>query len=218
MQSPAKKIHFLLALAVGLTLPIQAPAEAPAPMASTASSKTILFLGDSLTEGYGIQKSQAFPAQFGALVKERLGRDVTVINGGVSGSTTASGLERLEWYLKRKPDILVLALGANDGLRGVAVEASKQNLLAIVDRAREAGLDVVLAGMYLPPNYGPDYTKQFREMFESIHKERQVKFIPFILEGVAGVKELNLPDGIHPNPAGHRIMAETVFNRIKDLL
>ena len=179
---------------------------------------SILFLGDSLTEGYGIAKSEAFPARVGELLRERDGREVKILNAGVSGSTTASGLERLNWYLKSGPDIVVIALGANDGLRGVPVDASKSNLTKIVERAKANDVQVVLAGMMVPPNYGPDYTQQFEAMYRQIAKEQNVPLIPFLLEGVAGKEEYNLADGIHPNPAGHRIMAETVFKHLGALL
>lgn len=179
-------------------------------------AQTILFLGDSLTEGYGIDQNEAFPELVKKLAKVRLKKDIKAINAGVSGSTTASGLERLKWYLKKeKPNLMILALGANDGLRGFDLEKSKKSLSEIIDFAKANGVKVILAGMLMPPNYGKDYTTKFKKIYTDLAQEKKISLIPFLLEGVAGNKDLNLPDGIHPNQKGHERIAETVFDYIK---
>ena len=181
-----------------------------------AQAKTILFLGDSLTEGYTLDRSMAFPEVVKRLAKEKLKKEIKIINGGVSGSTSSSGLARLKWYLKKeKPDLMLLALGANDGLRGLDLTNTKANLLAIVDQAQQSNVEVILAGMLMPPNYGPKYTTDFKKMFEDIAHEKKIRRLPFLLERVAGVKSLNLADGIHPNEEGYKIVGATVFEFIK---
>ncbi|ATH07587.1 arylesterase [Halobacteriovorax marinus] len=178
----------------------------------SAFSKTkVLFIGDSLTEGYGVAKESAYPMILKSLLKEKHKKDIEVINGSVSGSTTASGLSRLKWFLRSKPEVLVLALGANDGLRGIKLDSSKENLKAIIKLAKDKNMKVILAGMYMPPNYGPDYTKKFRNMFTTLKEEMKIDLIPFLLDGVAAKKELNLSDGIHPNELGHKKMAENLL-------
>lgn len=179
--------------------------------------KVILFLGDSLTEGYGIDESKAYPVLVGQELKKD-GINVEVLNGSVSGSTTASGVSRLRWFLKKKPDIMLLALGANDGLRGLKVKNSKENLSKIIALAKENEIKVVLAGMLMPPNYGASYRTEFEEMYKTLVKENKLEFIPFLLEGVAGVKELNTADGIHPNEKGHEVMAKLVTRKFKEIL
>ena len=177
----------------------------------------IVFLGDSLTAGFGLPEEEAFPA----LVAERLERagfSVRVVNAGVSGDTSAGGLSRMEWLLRQEPDILFVSLGANDGLRGLSPAMTESNLRRIVERGRAAGARVVVAGMRLPPNYGPAYVDQFEAVFPRLAEELDVEWIPFLLEGVAGDPELNLADGIHPNPAGHRIIANLVFPVIEPLV
>jgi acyl-CoA thioesterase I len=169
----------------------------------------IVTLGDSLTEGYGIEKDKAYPA----LVEKKLlekGYSVKIFNAGISGSTTASAPSRLKWLLKSKPHIVFIALGANDGLRGVTIETTKQNLKNTIQIAKNAQVKIWLAGMKLPPNYGKTYTAQFETMFQEIAKEEDIPLLPFLLEEVAGQVTLNQPDGIHPNEKGHQIMAEVV--------
>lgn len=186
---------------------------------SNAQSKTILFLGDSLTAGYGIDENQAYPALIQKRVNE-LDKDWTVINAGLSGETSSGGLRRINWLLRTNVDILVLALGANDGLRGVDLQLTESNLQAIINRTREKNPDlvVVLAGMQVPPNLGTTYTEQFRTMFPRLARANEAVLIPFLLEDVAGIPELNLPDGIHPTPKGHEIMAETVWIYLRPLV
>ncbi len=182
-------------------------------------TKTILFLGDSITAGYGLDQSQAFPA----LLQERidkLGKKYIVVNAGLSGETSSGGLRRIGWLLRSKVDILVLELGANDGLRGIDLSVTKSNLQQIIDRTRESNPDVVIiiAGMQVPPNLGQSYTNEFRQMFPDLAKKNNAKLIPFILDGVAGDPKLNLSDGIHPNVDGQKILADNVWNVLKPVL
>jgi acyl-CoA thioesterase-1 len=173
-------------------------------------AQTILFLGDSLTEGYQLSKEEAFPAIIERTLKTKH-KDIKVLNGGVSGATSASGMKRLNWYQKAKPEIMVLALGANDGLRGIKPAVTEKNLSEIIEKAQKLDMTVILAGMKMPTNMGEPYLTQFENIFPKLAKKYQVKLIPFLLEGVGGVPKLNLPDGIHPNPEGHEVMAKTVL-------
>lgn len=183
------------------------------------NAKVILFFGNSLTAGYGLEPAQAFPA----LIQERInahGWNFRVVNAGLSGETTAGGLRRIDWVLRRPIDVLVLELGANDGLRGLPVEGAKQNLQAIIDRtkSRYPHVRVVLAGMQVPSNLGRDYTTRFRAIFSELAEANQAALIPFLLEGVGSVPRLNLPDGIHPTPEGHKIVAENVWKVLEPVL
>ncbi len=199
--------------------PERAP-EAPAsraPAASGASAPRIVILGDSLTAGLGIESSQSFPS----LLQKRLdaaGHRYEVVNAGVSGDTTAGGLRRLEWSLEGNTRILVVALGANDGLRGLPASETRRNLAEIIARAKARGVIVVLAGMEAPPNYGAAYTAEFRDVFSGLAKEHEVIFIPFLLEGVAGVPAMNQSDGIHPNPEGARVVERLVWTAIEPIV
>lgn len=179
-------------------------------------SKTILFLGDSLTEGYRLPKEYSYPSLVETKLKENISKDFDVVNGGVSGSTTGDGISRLKWYLKKKPDVMVLALGANDGLRGLDLKKSKANLIKMINLAKESGAKVLMMGMLLPPNFGPEYTKSFKKMYLDVSKENNIPLMPFLLKGVAGNKKLNLADGIHPNREGYKIVAQNVYNFLKD--
>ncbi len=177
----------------------------------------VVFLGDSITAGYGVDVEQAFPA----LVREALAKDgmpVDVVNLGVSGDTTAGGLARIDWMLQQKPDVLVVGLGGNDGLRGQDVKSSEANLRAIVIKARDAGAQVLLLGMMIPPNYGPEYTKEFREIYPRLARELNVPLVPFLLEGVGGEAKLNQGDGIHPTAEGHERIAANVLPHVRELL
>jgi acyl-CoA thioesterase-1 len=185
---------------------------------ANAKADTILFLGDSLTEGLGVSKENAFPKLVETMIQTKLKKDITIINGGVSGSTTSDALSRLKWYLKKKPYIVFIALGANDGLRGLDLNKSKENLEEIIQFAQKSNAKVLLAGMLIPPNYGEDYTKSFKEMYEEIKNKYSLKSMPFLLDEVAGQKELNQRDGIHPNVEGHKIIAKNVFTFIKEEL
>ncbi len=194
----------------------ESQAEAPK---ATENKKTILFFGNSLTAGYGIDPEDAFAG----LTQDRidsLGKDYRVINGGLSGETTAGGLSRLDWFLEDEPSIFVLELGGNDGLRGIQLSETKNNLLAIIDKVRSKYPDtiILLAGMQIPPNMGKEYTDEFQKIYPAVAAEKDVILIPFLLEGVAGDPELNLPDGIHPTEAGHKIVFETVWPFIETSL
>lgn len=172
----------------------------------------ILFFGNSLTAGYGIEEEEAYPSLAGQRL-DSLGYDYQVINGGLSGETTAGGLSRLDWFLEEKPEIFVLELGGNDGLRGIEIEETKKNLKAIIATVRTKFPDtkIILAGMQIPPNMGQDYTKRFAEIYPEIANEENVMLIPFLLEGVAGNPDLNLRDGIHPTEEGHKIVLENIW-------
>jgi len=180
----------------------------------------IIFFGNSLTAGYGVEAEEAFAG----LTQKRLdslGYEYNVINAGVSGETTASGLSRVEWVVKRQPvDIFVLELGGNDGLRGIKPEETDKNLRAIIDKVRSIHPEVkiLLAGMMVPPNMGQAYAEEFQKIFPQIAEGKNVNLIPFLLKDVGGEAELNLPDGIHPTPEGHKIVAETVWENLKPLL
>ncbi len=182
------------------------------------ATTTIVFLGDSLTEGYGLEKSEAFPYLFEQALKAKGYKDIKVINAGISGSTSASALSRVKWYLRIKPTILVLALGANDGLRGLDPQAMKKNLAMAIKLALERNIQVVLAGIKIPPNYGIQYTKEFEAVYPQLAEEFKIPFIPFLLDGVAARPEMNLPDGIHPNSRGHQIIARHVLENLLPLL
>ncbi len=176
----------------------------------------VVFLGDSLTAGYGLEEEQAYPAVVASLLDAE-GLAVRVVNAGVSGDTTAGGLSRLDWLLRQEPDVLVVSLGANDGLRGLELEHSEENLRRIVERAGEAGVRVLLAGMLMPPNYGP-YAADYNAVFPRLAEELDVPLIPFLLDGVADRPELNLADGMHPNAEGQKRLAETVLPHLRPLV
>ena len=173
------------------------------------ASTHILFLGDSLSEGVGLDEEQSFPRLVERNLKAKK-HDVIVTNGGVSGSTSASGLTRLKWHLKKPTDVLVLELGANDGLRGLKLEETKKNLVGIIKMAKEKKVKVLLLGLLMPPNYGKKYTDEFEAMYKKIAATEKVPFHPFILKDVAGKADLNMPDGVHPNAKGQELVAKTV--------
>ena len=209
-------LAFLLAVAGFATPALAQPAAAPAAPAQSAAV-SVAFLGDSLTGGYGLDGDQAYPAVINRTFKAE-GREVEVINAGISGDTTAGGLARIDWLLRRKPDILVVCLGANDGLRGLSLASSEQNLRAIVAKGQAAGARVLLVGMQIPPNYGPEYTRGFAAIYPKLAKELNLPLVPFLLEGVAGKKELNQADGIHPTAPGQEMLAKTVLVHLRPLL
>lgn len=185
---------------------------APAP-------RVILFLGDSITAGYGLDPAQAFPA----LIQEKIDAkswNFKVVNAGQSGDTSAGGLNRLAWLLKNRVDILILELGANDGLRGLPAETTRKNLQAIIDRTKGKYPEakVIVAGMKVPPNMGGDYGRKFEAVFVDLAKRNKATLIPFILEGVGGMRELNLADGIHPTAKGHEIVAANVWKILEPVL
>lgn len=181
--------------------------------------KTILIFGDSITAGYGVEPDQAFPAHIQQKI-DSLGLSYEVLNGGLSGETSAGGLRRISWVLQRDVDIMILELGGNDGLRGIDLSSTKDNLQQIVDKAlaKYPDMEIIIAGMQVPPNLGIEYTKEFREIFPTLAKENDLQLIPFILEKVGGIAELNLPDQIHPNAEGHKLVAETVWETLYPIL
>ena len=183
------------------------------------SAMTVLCLGDSLTEGSGLDRSQAFPARLQEKI-DALDWKFTVINAGLGGDTTAAALRRLDWFLQRRIDVLILALGGNDGLRGLPLAEIRRNLGAIISKttARYPEVKVVVAGIQIPPNYGTRYVREFRDLFPEVAAKHGALLIPFLLEGVGGRPDLNLPDGIHPNSRGQEIVAETVWTVIEPVL
>lgn len=187
--------------------------------AAATTKKSILFFGNSLTAGYGIDPEESFAGRIQTRL-DSLKKEYRVINGGLSGETTAGGLSRLDWFLEEEPYLFVLELGGNDGLRGIPLTETKKNLLAIVDKVQEKypNTKIILAGMQIPPNMGKEYTEEFKAIYPAVAKEKNIELIPFLLEGVAGNPDLNLPDGIHPTPEGHRIVMETLWPYISKAL
>lgn len=175
-------------------------------------TKTILFFGDSLTAGFGLSSpTQAFPAQMENELNKK-GKKVKVINGGLSGETSAGGLSRIDWVLRQPVDVFVLELGANDGLRGLQLDQTKKNLQAIIDKVKSKypKAKIVLAGMMVPPNMGKSYSDEFKNVYPDLAKKNNCHLIPFLLEGVGGDEKLNQGDGIHPNDEGHKIIAKNL--------
>jgi acyl-CoA thioesterase-1 len=185
----------------------------------TDEPKVVLFFGDSLSAGLGIDPAQAFPA----LIQKKIDSakwNFKVINAGLSGETSAGGLRRADWLLRQKVDVLVLELGGNDALRGIDVETTKKNLQGIIDaaKAKHPTVKIVLAGMQAPPNMGQSYAKAFQSIYPDLAKKNNVPLIPFLLEGIGGNPKLNLPDGIHPTPEGHKIVSEVVWKTLSPVL
>lgn len=180
---------------------------------------TVLFLGDSITAGLGVGEDNAYPAIIRHKV-DSLGWNVDVINAGLSGETSAGGLRRIDWLMRRRIDVMILELGANDGLRGIDPKSTKKNLQAIIDkvRSKNPGVKIILAGMQVPPNLGEQYTKEFKDIYPELAKSNDTLLIPFILKGVGGKPLLNQGDGIHPNITGHKIVAENVWEVLKPVL
>lgn len=220
-----KSLLYLLVLASVLPAcarqPTQDMVEEPAPLPESGQAELlrILFLGNSLAAGLGLDPAQAFPALIGAKAAA-LDLPVRVVNAGVSGETTAGGLARINWLLQDRVDVLVLELGANDGMRGIDPDVTKANLQAIVDRtrARYPEAAIVLAGMQIPTNLGPSHTAAFRRIYPDLARENSLTLIPFLLEGVGGIPELNQADGIHPTAEGHALIAKTVWQVLRPIL
>lgn len=186
----------------------------------TSGTKTILCFGDSITAGYGLDNTDdAYPGVLQRKI-DTLGLDYTVVNSGVSGETTAGGKARIDWVLNQDIDIFILELGANDGLRGVNLVETTMNLQAIIDRVKSESpkTKIILAGMQLPPNMGQEYTRDFKQVFMNLAEKNEIEFIPFILEDVGGIAELNQKDGIHPTEEGHELVANTVWKTLKPLV
>ena len=182
--------------------------------------KVILFFGNSLTAGYGLEQSESFPALIQKKI-DSLGYNYKTVNAGLSGETTAGGKNRIDWVLERQPvDIFVLELGANDGLRGMDPAETRKNLKEIISKVRKANPDVeiILAGMMVPPSMGSDYANKFVKVFPEVAKEEDVALIPFLLENVAGERVLNQNDGIHPTAEGQRIVAQNVWQVLKEVI
>ena len=203
----------------GLAIPPGAVSESAHFEDSTKVVKTVLFFGNSLTAGFGLDPGQAFPA----LIQDKIDSldwGFEVVNAGLSGETTSGGARRIEWLLRRKIDLVVVELGGNDGLRGIDLKVTRKSLQAIIDKTRSKypEVKIVVAGMQVPPNLGIDYTKKFAAIYPDLANQNEAGLIPFLLDGVGGVPELNLPDGIHPNPEGHKIVAENVWKVLKPIL
>jgi len=187
-------------------------------VAASKKEKTILFFGNSLTAGYGIDPSQAFPALIQNKI-DSLKLNYNVINAGVSGETSAGGNGRIDWILRQPIDVFVLELGGNDGLRGIPLAETKKNLQAIIDKVKAKYPDakIILAGMQIPPNMGQDYTGEFKKIYPELAAKNKISLIPFLLQGVGGDPKLNQDDGIHPNVQGAKIVAENVWKVLKDI-
>lgn len=205
------------------------PAPQPAPVAKRPAVKVpdpkidrtgwpvIVAFGDSLTAGHGVPAEQNYPSQLQAELDER-GYKYRVVNAGVSGDLSAGGLYRVESVLQHKPQIVILELGANDGLQGKPVEEMKANLEGIIKRLQAAHVTVLLTGMQAPPNYGPEYTQKFHQAFVDLAAAYKLPFVDFLLDGVGGVPDLNLADGIHPTPEGYRLVVRNVWTALEPLL
>ena len=184
-----------------------------------AGPKTIVVLGDSIAAGYGVEPSEAYPALLQEKIKAA-GLNYTVVNAGVSGDTSADGLNRINWLLRRRVDVLVLELGGNDGLRGLPVSMIATNLQMTIDRVKQKDPQarIIIAGMRMPANLGEAYTTAYRDIFPTLARNNHAALVPFLLEGVGGKAELNQPDHIHPTAAGHKIVAENVWKVLKPVL
>jgi len=181
------------------------------------AENTLIILGDSLTEGYGVAQKSAFPA----LLQEKATADKLgwkIVGSGSSGSTSASGLQRIKWLAKSKPNMVLLLLGSNDGLRGISTAETEKNLNATIAWAKENKIEILLGQLYMPPNYGKKYTDDFAKIYSSVAKKNKVPLLGFLLEKVAGRADLNLPDGIHPNEKGHQIIADKMYTELKTYL
>jgi len=194
-------------------------AESATPTPTSTPGKAVVFLGDSLTAGFGVQPNEAFPALIAEKVRAA-GLPFEVKNAGVSGDTSAGALRRIDWLLQRPIDTLVVELGGNDGLRGLPVESLKANLQKLIDKAKakNPALKIVIAGMQIPPNLGPEYAADFARVFAELARENNAVLIPFLLQGVGGERELNQSDMIHPTAAGHRIIADLVWRTLEPIL
>ena len=209
-QQPSLFFHGILCLLLSVV---------PLVQASEPAAKKIVFLGDSITAGYGLKKEQAYPALIKELAQED-GHAIQVVNAGLSGDTTSGGLRRIRVLARKPMDLLVIALGGNDGLRGIPPKTSQANLEAIVDyvQQKHPKAKIIIAGMQMPDNMGKDYTDAFQKMFSSVADRKKVHHLKFLLENVAAEKSLNLADGIHPNAQGQAIIAKHVYKAMVPLL
>jgi acyl-CoA thioesterase-1 len=210
---------FLFELAAAIILTATAALSDEASANANDTKGRVVILGDSITAGYGLRPAEAYPALLQRKIGEA-GLSFAVVNAGVSGDTTAGGLRRINWVLARGADVLVIALGGNDGLRGIPPDESRKNLLGMIQKARAKNPEVrvLLAGMKMPDNMGPSFTKEFQKVFTEVAKESEVTLLPFLLDGVGGVEELNQADGIHPTAEGQQKIAETVWKALSPLL
>lgn len=210
---PALRLLAAVLLVCG-TQSVPASSESPA-----SPLRTVLVLGDSLAAGYGLDAAQAFPALLQRKV-EAAGLAYTVVNAGVSGDTTSGGLRRLDWQLRRRIDVLLIELGGNDGLRGIQPSITRSNIEKMIEKAREKqpSIRIILAGMQMPPNMGGEYTEAFRKIYPELAAKYGVELVPFLLEGVGGVAELNQPDRIHPTAQGQKILADNVWAVLEKVL
>jgi acyl-CoA thioesterase-1 len=214
-RRPARGAIGLLAAVAAACL---AASDAPRALGADAGgTKTIVAFGDSLTAGFGVPIEDAYPARLERRLRAK-GYDYRVVNAGVSGDTTAGGLRRVDWALRSRPAIAIVELGANDGLRGLPVPLMRENLARIIERFQTAGVAVVLAGMKVPPNYGPDYSRTFAAVFSDLATHYRTPLIPFFLDGVAGVDALTQPDGLHPTSEGYRVIVDRIWPVLKPLL
>lgn len=203
-----KSLLFIFSLLITCSFSLQAQ-----------DSKTILFFGDSITAGLGVDNSQAFPALIQNKI-DSLGLNYEVINGGLSGETSAGGLRRIDWTLQRDIDIMILELGGNDGLRGIDLNSTKENLQRIIDKvkAKNPEAKIILTGMQVPPNLGQDYTRQFKTIYPELAEENNLPLIPTIMDKIGGNEELMQGDGLHPTPEGHKVIAEMVWEVLEKML
>ena len=205
--------------AFGLLLSAAAPLLAADGQNANGGKKRIVVLGDSITAGYGLDPQEAYPALLQKKI-DAAGLPYTVTNAGVSGDTTAGGLRRVNWALGQGGDVLVVALGGNDGLRGISPKQTEENLSGIIDKAREKqpAVKVIIAGMQMPDNMGAEFTAQFKELFPKVAKEKNASLVPFLLEGVGGIESLNQADRIHPTPEGQEKVADNVWKVLEAVL
>lgn len=191
----------------------------PLAAADTSGKPRILAIGDSLTEGYGVTKEASYPTVLQAKLRAAGISDAVVVNAGTSGATSAFGTKTLRFHLKKvKPDLVILALGANDGLRGLSTKDSEKNINETIVAAKAAGCKVLLVGMQAPPNYGKKFPADFAAIFPKLAKEHNIPLVPFLLDNVAGEPKLNLPDGIHPNEEGYKIVAQQLVKPVQEAL
>ena len=207
---PLRRAHVVVVSLLALLLVVSA-------RDAIGGQGVIVALGDSLTAGLGVAPDETYPARLQQML-DRDGYNYRVVNAGASGDTTAGGRRRLAWALKQRPDVMIVALGANDGLRGQPTSATRENLTAILDTLQAQHIGVLLAGMRVPSNYGQEFSRDFQAVFTNLGTRPGVAFMPFLLEGVAAAPHLNQPDGIHPTAEGYKVIAKHMYVYLKPLL